>query len=206
MFIERAPRLIRPLNYPAGTPGRGAAMIDAKNGAQRARHQRHGPHLHGPARRSLRRGRSRNRRLCRSSSRPTPSSSTCMPRPPARSRRWAISATAAPASWSARIRMRRPPIIGYLTGGTAFMSDVGMTGDYDSVIGMTQGRAAVPFRATNFVGPFRGGGRSRQPCAASPSRLTIPDGLGGASRRCGWAAGLNRRRRVLGVVFRVTES
>ena len=27
VFIERAPRLVRPLNYPAGTPGRGAAMI-----------------------------------------------------------------------------------------------------------------------------------------------------------------------------------
>jgi metallophosphoesterase (TIGR00282 family) len=34
VFIERAPRLIRPLNYPAGTPGRGAALIDAKNGAR----------------------------------------------------------------------------------------------------------------------------------------------------------------------------
>jgi 2',3'-cyclic-nucleotide 2'-phosphodiesterase len=32
VFIERASRLIRPANYPAGTPGRGAAMIDAKNG------------------------------------------------------------------------------------------------------------------------------------------------------------------------------
>jgi metallophosphoesterase (TIGR00282 family) len=34
VFIERAPRLIRPLNYPAGTPGRGAAMIETKNGAR----------------------------------------------------------------------------------------------------------------------------------------------------------------------------
>ena len=32
VFIERAPRLIRPLNYPTGTPGRGAALIDSKNG------------------------------------------------------------------------------------------------------------------------------------------------------------------------------
>ena len=32
VFIERAPRLIRPLNYPEGTPGRGAAIIDTKNG------------------------------------------------------------------------------------------------------------------------------------------------------------------------------
>src|SRR6476619_7362698 len=32
VFIERAPRLIRPLNYPKGTPGRGATLIDTKNG------------------------------------------------------------------------------------------------------------------------------------------------------------------------------
>src|ERR1039458_5495655 len=30
--IERAPRLIRPVNYPKGTPGRGAALVDTKNG------------------------------------------------------------------------------------------------------------------------------------------------------------------------------
>lgn len=32
VFIERAPRLIRPANFPAGTPGRGAALIDTKTG------------------------------------------------------------------------------------------------------------------------------------------------------------------------------
>src|SRR3974390_1315759 len=32
VFIERAPRLIRPVNYPKGTPGRGSALIDTKNG------------------------------------------------------------------------------------------------------------------------------------------------------------------------------
>jgi metallophosphoesterase (TIGR00282 family) len=34
VFIERAPRLIRPINFPRHTPGRGAALIDAKNGAR----------------------------------------------------------------------------------------------------------------------------------------------------------------------------
>ena len=34
VFIERAPRLVRPLNYPRGTPGRGAALLDARNGAR----------------------------------------------------------------------------------------------------------------------------------------------------------------------------
>jgi metallophosphoesterase (TIGR00282 family) len=32
VFIERAPRLVRPVNYPKGTPGRGAALIETKNG------------------------------------------------------------------------------------------------------------------------------------------------------------------------------
>jgi 2',3'-cyclic-nucleotide 2'-phosphodiesterase len=34
VFIERAPKLIRPANFPRYTPGRGAAMIEAKNGAR----------------------------------------------------------------------------------------------------------------------------------------------------------------------------
>ncbi len=34
VFIERAPRLLRPINFPAGTPGRGAALIEARNGAR----------------------------------------------------------------------------------------------------------------------------------------------------------------------------
>ena len=34
VFIERAPKLLRPINFPPGTPGRGAAMIEARNGAR----------------------------------------------------------------------------------------------------------------------------------------------------------------------------
>ncbi|KIZ42325.1 MULTISPECIES: TIGR00282 family metallophosphoesterase [Rhodopseudomonas] len=34
VFIERAPRLIRPLNFPRHTPGRGAALLDTKSGAK----------------------------------------------------------------------------------------------------------------------------------------------------------------------------
>lgn len=33
VFIERHDRLIRPLNYPKGTPGRGATLLQSKNGA-----------------------------------------------------------------------------------------------------------------------------------------------------------------------------
>lgn len=32
VFIERQPRLIRPINYPPGTPGRGSALIETESG------------------------------------------------------------------------------------------------------------------------------------------------------------------------------
>jgi metallophosphoesterase (TIGR00282 family) len=32
VFIEREPRLLRPLNYPAGTPGRGATLVEIADG------------------------------------------------------------------------------------------------------------------------------------------------------------------------------
>src|SRR4028119_1550216 len=32
IFIERQPRLLRPVNYPPGTPGRGATLIDTPSG------------------------------------------------------------------------------------------------------------------------------------------------------------------------------
>jgi metallophosphoesterase (TIGR00282 family) len=34
VFIERQPRLLRPLNYPSGTPGRGAGLYKARSGAE----------------------------------------------------------------------------------------------------------------------------------------------------------------------------
>ena len=34
VFIERQPRLLRPVNFPPGTPGRGANLIDTRSGAR----------------------------------------------------------------------------------------------------------------------------------------------------------------------------
>jgi metallophosphoesterase (TIGR00282 family) len=34
VFIERQPRLVRPANYPRGTPGRGAALVELRNGSR----------------------------------------------------------------------------------------------------------------------------------------------------------------------------
>lgn len=34
VFIERAPNLVRPINFPAGTPGTGASILSARSGAR----------------------------------------------------------------------------------------------------------------------------------------------------------------------------
>jgi len=34
VFIERAPRLVRPANYPPGTPGRGSTLVESRTGAR----------------------------------------------------------------------------------------------------------------------------------------------------------------------------
>ena len=34
VFIERQPRLVRPANYPPGTPGRGATVVETRSGAR----------------------------------------------------------------------------------------------------------------------------------------------------------------------------
>ena len=197
VFIERAPRLIRPLNYPPGTPGRGAALIEAKNGARVWSSM---PWAASSWTRSTIRSprSSANSPPARSSPAPTPSSSISIARRPARSRRWAISPTAARASWSAPTPMCRPPTTRILPGGTAFMSDVGMTGDYDSVIGMDKDEPlnrflrklpGAKFEPANWPGDaVRPRGRDR--------RRDRPRAQGRA--RCGSAASWKRRGRSSG--------
>src|SRR5436190_9775 len=84
VFIERAPRLIRPLNYPVGTPGRGMVLFETV-----------GTHTHAPT---------SDHRV--------------------------------------------------LAGGTAFITDVGMTGDYDSVIGMNKAEPLQRFVRRISSGKF----------------------------------------------------
>jgi len=93
VFIGRAPRLIRPVNYPKGTPGRGAALIDARNGARvlvvNAMGRIFMDPLDDPSRPL-----SVKSPPVRSRPSPTPSSWTSMQRHQARSRRWGIFSTA----------------------------------------------------------------------------------------------------------------
>src|SRR3954469_6388098 len=135
VFIERAPRLIRPINFPSGTPGRGAAMIDAKNGAKvlviNAMGRIYMEPLDDPFT-------AIDRELA-----------AC----PLKSGADAIivdmhcEATSEKQSMGYLCDGRASLVIGththaptadhrILPNGTAFMSDVGMTGDYQSVIGM----------------------------------------------------------------------
>jgi len=137
VFIERAPRLIRPVNYPPGTPGRGAAMIEAKNGARvlvvNAMGRVYMDPLDDPFA-------AIDREL-----------TAC----PLKSGADAIivdfhgEATSEKQAMGFFCDGRASLVVGththvptadlrVLQGGTAFISDVGMTGDFDSVIGMAK--------------------------------------------------------------------
>ncbi len=137
VFIERAPRLIRPINYPPGTPGRGAALIETRTGAHvlviNAMGRIYMDPLDDPfaaVEREL-------------AAYPLPATAG------------AIIVDMHGEATSEKQAMghfcdgRASLVVGththvptadhqILPGGTAFISDVGMTGDYDSVIGMAK--------------------------------------------------------------------
>ena len=83
-----------------------------------------------------------------------------------------------------------------LTGGTAYMTDAGMTGDYNSIIGMQKEEPLRRFTTGIPSGRF-------EPAAgvATLSGVAVETddapGLALRSRRCGSAAGSSRRAGVL---------
>ena len=110
VFIERQPRLIRPVNFPAGTPGRGATLVESGRGARLLIVNVMGrifmDALDDPfaaVKREL--------GACRLARRATPRSSTSTPRRRARNGRSAISSTARRASWLAPTPILPAPII-----------------------------------------------------------------------------------------------
>ena len=144
-YIAQDKRLLRPINFPPGTPGWGANLFETRARPEDRRHQRHVPAVHG-SRSTIRSAPSMPRSpSTRSAARRTSSWSTCTARRPARSSRWAITATAASRPCWARTATSRPPTRWVLPGGTAYQTDVGMCGDYDSVIGMKKEVAVLRF-------------------------------------------------------------
>jgi len=137
VFIERAPRLIRPLNYPPGTPGRGAAMIEAKNGARVLVINAMGRIFMDPLDDPF----AAVERELAACALKTGADAIVID--------MHAETTSEKQAMGYFVDGRASIVIGththaptadhrVLPAGTAFISDVGMTGDYDSVIGMVK--------------------------------------------------------------------
>jgi len=137
VFIERAPRLVRPINYPPGTPGRGVALLTTKNGARALVVNALG------------------RIFMEALDDPFAAIDRELAACPLRTGADAIvidfhcEATSEKQAMGYFADGRVSVVVGththaptadhrVLPGGTAFVSDVGMTGDYNSVIGMVK--------------------------------------------------------------------
>ena len=135
VFIARAPRLIRPLNYPAGTPGRGMVLFETASGARVLVVNLMGRIFMDPL------------------DDPFAAIERELAACPLKSGADAIiidmhcEATSEKQAMGHFCDGRASFVVGththaptadhqILPHGTAFVSDVGMTGDYDSVIGM----------------------------------------------------------------------
>ncbi len=144
VFIERAPKLIRPINFPSGTPGRGAALLDARNGARVLVINAMGRIFMDPLDDPFA---AVDREL-----------SAC----PLKASADAIIVDIHGEATSEKQAMghfcdgRASLVVGththvptadhhILANGTAFVSDVGMSGDYDSIIGMDKDEPLTRF-------------------------------------------------------------
>ncbi|MGB6509629.1 MAG: TIGR00282 family metallophosphoesterase [Xanthobacteraceae bacterium] len=137
VFIERAPRLIRPVNYPPGTPGRGAARIEAKNGGRALVINAMGRIYMDPLDDPFA-ALDRELTAC---ALPKGADAIVVD--------FHGEATSEKQAMGFFCDGRASLVVGththvptadqrVLPGGTAFISDVGMTGDFDSVIGMAK--------------------------------------------------------------------
>ncbi len=135
VFIERQPRLVRPANYPPGTPGRGAAVVENAKGARLLIVNLLGrifmDALDDPFA-------ALDRELAGH-----PLGNGCHAvvvdvHAEATSEKWALGHFADGRASAVIGTHTHVPSADHriLAGGTGFVTDAGMTGDYDSVIGM----------------------------------------------------------------------
>jgi metallophosphoesterase (TIGR00282 family) len=135
VFIERAPRLVRPANFPKGAPGRGAALIDTRGGKRALVVNAIGRVFMTPF------------------DDPFATVGRELDACPLREAADAVvvdfhgEATSEKQAIGFFCDGRASLVVGththvptadhqILAGGTAYMTDAGMTGDYDSIIGM----------------------------------------------------------------------
>jgi len=137
VFIERAPKLIRPINYPHGTPGRGLAMVEARNGARVLVINAMGRIFMDPLDDPFA---AVERELAVCALKEAADAIVID---------FHAEATSEKQAFAHFVDGRASLVVGththaptadhrILPGGTAFISDVGMTGDYESVIGMNK--------------------------------------------------------------------
>jgi metallophosphoesterase (TIGR00282 family) len=171
VFIERQPRLIRPVNYPPGTPGRGANLIDTHSGRRVLVVNAMGRLFMDPL------------------DDPFAAVDRELEACPLGQVADAVIVDMHAEATSEKEAMgyfcdgRASLVVGththvptadhrVLPAGTAYLSDAGMCGDYDSVLGMQRDEPLRRFLQKTpgtRLEPAAGEGRS----AASPSRRTI---------------------------------
>ena len=157
VFIERAPRLIRPANFPKGTPGRGSALVETKRGQRALVINAMGRVFMTPF------------------DDPFAVISRELEACPLREAADAIvvdfhcEATSEKQGIGYFCDGRVSLVVGththvptadhqILAGGTAYMTDAGMTGDYDSVIGMQKEEPLRRFTSGIPSGRFEAAG------------------------------------------------
>jgi metallophosphoesterase (TIGR00282 family) len=135
VFIERAPRLVRPVNYPKGTPGRGAALVETRAGARVLVVNVMGRIFMDPLDDPFA---GVERELAACALKTDADAIVIDMHAEATSEKQAMGHFAdGRASLVVGTHTHAPTADHQiLPGGTAYISDVGMTGDYDSVIGM----------------------------------------------------------------------
>ena len=185
VFIARQPRLVRPTNYPKGTPGAGAALLDLAEGKRVLVVNAMG-RVFMDAMDDPFAAVDRELDAC-------PMSQAC----DAVVVDFHAEATSEKMAFGHHLDGRVSLVVGththvptadhqILPGGTAFLSDAGMTGDYDSVIGMekgeplrriTQKRRGVRYEPAN--GPATGGGMAGETNPMGHAVALAPVRLGG---------------------------
>jgi 2',3'-cyclic-nucleotide 2'-phosphodiesterase len=142
VYAERQPRLLRPLNYPPGTPGAGAAAFTAKRGQSvrviNALGRTHMEPLDDPFA-------AVEREIAAHPLGPAVDAIVIDMHAEATSEKMALAHFVdGRASLVAGTHTHVPTADSHiLPKGTGYISDAGMTGDYDSIIGMTK---AEPIR------------------------------------------------------------
>jgi metallophosphoesterase (TIGR00282 family) len=176
-FIERQPRLIRPANYPPGAPGRGAAVVETRTGARALVVNIMGrlfmDALDDPFRAA-------DAELAQA-----PLGEAC----DVAILDFHAEASSEKQAFGHYVDGRASLVVGththvptadarVLSGGTGFITDVGMTGDYDSVIGMVKDE---PVR--RFVRKLPGARMEPATGAATLCGVAVETGAGGLATK-----------------------